>query len=73
MNWLEYIVFRIVRLLRRLPLNRASRIGASTRVFTDYFKGFENVKAVRGIFGDKTSEVLHNLKVDFTWLGGYMR
>ena len=72
MNWLEYIVFRIVRLLRRLPLNRASRIGASTRVFTDYFKDFEKVEAVRGLFGERTEEVLRNLKVDLTWFSGYM-
>jgi hypothetical protein len=72
MNWLEYIVFRIVRLLRRLPLNRISSIGASTRVFTDCFKNFDKVEAVRGIFGEKTTEVLRNLKVDLTWFSGYM-
>jgi hypothetical protein len=33
--------------------------------FTDYFKGFEDVKAVRSIFGRKTAEVLKNLKVEF--------
>jgi hypothetical protein len=33
--------------------------------FTDYFKGFENVKAVRSIFGKKTDEVLKNMKVEF--------
>lgn len=41
--------------------------------FTDHFKGFEMVEAVRGIFGDKTEEVLRNLKVEFfssRW--GYM-
>jgi hypothetical protein len=72
MNWTDYLLFSIVRLLRRLHLNRLLSLGAPTHVFTDYFKGFENVKAVRGIFGEKTAEVLSNLKVDFTWLGGYM-
>ena len=41
--------------------------------FTDYFKGFEKVEAVRQIFGDKTEEVLNELKVEFfssRW--GYM-
>lgn len=71
MNWLEYIVFRILRLLRRPPLNRMS-IFTSTRVFTDYFKDFDEVEAVRGIFGERTAEVLRNLKVDLTWFGGYM-
>jgi hypothetical protein len=33
--------------------------------FTDYFKGFESVKAVRSIFGKKTGTVLRNLKVEF--------
>jgi len=43
------------------------------RQFTDYFKGFEKVEAVRRIFGEKTEEVLCNLKVEFfssRW--GYM-
>lgn len=33
--------------------------------FTDYFQGFEKVPAVRSLFGDKTEEVLRNLKVEF--------
>jgi hypothetical protein len=33
--------------------------------FTDYFKGFERVQAVRAVFGDQTEEVLQNLKVGF--------
>ena len=37
--------------------------------FMEYFKGFENVPAVRGIFGEKTEEVLRNLKVEFIWFG----
>jgi len=71
-DWLEYLVFRILHLLRRLPLNRILHLGASTRVFADYFKDFEKVEAVRGIFGERTEEVLYNLKVDLTWFGGYM-
>jgi hypothetical protein len=47
-------------------------MGASTRVFADYFKNFEKIEAVRGIFGKRTEKVLRNLKVDFTWFGGYM-
>jgi hypothetical protein len=27
---------------------------------------------VRGIFGEKTETVLRNLKINFTWFGGYM-
>jgi len=40
--------------------------------FTDYFKGFENVEAVRKIFGEKTENVLRNLKVEFFGRRGYM-
>jgi hypothetical protein len=72
MDWLEYIVFRILRLFRRTPLTRISSMGASTHVFTNYFKDFDKLEAVKGIFGEKTPEVLQNLKVDFTWFSGYM-
>ena len=72
MNLLEYAVFRMVRLLRRLRLNRMLSVGASPRVFTDYFRNFEKVEAVRKIFGEKTEEVLRSLKVDLSWFGGYM-
>ena len=30
------------------------------------------MEAVRRIFGEKTEEVLSILRVEFTWLGGYM-
>ncbi|MEM3665857.1 MAG: hypothetical protein QW222_02100 [Candidatus Bathyarchaeia archaeon] len=40
--------------------------------FTDYFKGFEKVEAVREIFGDETEKVLGQLKVEFTSRRGYM-
>ena len=55
-----------------LHLNRILRLRGSTHSFTEYFKGFENVEAIRRIFGEKTETVLKNLKVEFTWLGGYM-
>ena len=38
-------------------------------MFTDCFKGFEKVEAVKGIFGEKTEEILRNLKVEFIWFG----
>ncbi|MEM3759787.1 MAG: hypothetical protein QXZ02_01590 [Candidatus Bathyarchaeia archaeon] len=44
----------------------------ATYPFTDYFKGFENVEAVRRIFGEKTEEVLRNLRVEFFGRRGYM-
>jgi hypothetical protein len=33
--------------------------------FTDYFKGFERVGAIRKVFGDETEEVLARLKIGF--------
>jgi hypothetical protein len=72
MNPLEYITFSIFRLSRRLRLSRIIRASTQTRRFTDYFKNFEKVEAVRGIFGEKTEEVLRNLKIDFMGFGGYM-
>jgi hypothetical protein len=40
--------------------------------FIDYFQGFENVEAVKEIFGDQTEGVLNNLKVEFVSRRGYM-
>jgi hypothetical protein len=41
--------------------------------FTDFFKGFDKVEAVRDTFGDKTDKVLNDLKVEFfSFRFGYM-
>lgn len=41
--------------------------------FTDYFQGFERVEIIRTLFGEKTEQVLRNLKVEFyTAKFGYM-
>ena len=44
-------------------------MSTSTRKFMDYFKGFEKVVAVKRIFGEKTEEVLRNLRVEIMWFG----
>jgi hypothetical protein len=44
----------------------------STHSFNDFFKGFDKIEVVKRIFGEKTKDVLQNLKVEFTWVGGYM-
>jgi len=41
-------------------------------LFTDYFKGLEDVEAIQRIFGTRTEEILRSLKVEFTRIGGYM-
>ncbi len=47
-------------------------VEVSMHPFMDYFKGFEKVKAVRKIFGEKTEDVLNNLRVEFAGMRAYM-
>jgi len=49
----------------RLDVEIVRNAKVQTYPFTDYFKGFEKVEAVRRIFGGKTEEVLRNLRVEF--------
>lgn len=49
------------------------RVRLEYQPFDEYFRGFERVEAVRGIFGSATSRILRSLKVEFfssRW--GYM-
>ena len=62
----------MLRLARTLRLQSLVRIGRPTYPFCDYFKGLEKAEAVRRIFGERTKEVLHNLRVEFVPIGGYM-
>lgn len=50
----------------RVPvkLNRSSPT-PSLAPFTEYFQGFERIGAVRSVFGDRTEEVLGNLRIGF--------
>lgn len=43
-----------------------------THPFTNYFIGFETVKAIQQIFGEKTDAVLRDLRVEITSGRGYM-
>ncbi len=43
-----------------------------TEPFTEHFKGFEKVEAIRRIFGEKTEKVLSELRVEFSGRRGYM-
>lgn len=54
----------------KVKIRRNAKV--STHPFTDYFKGFEKVKAIRQIFGERTEEVLRNLEVEFSGRRGYM-
>lgn len=50
----------------------AREVEIEVHPFTDYFKGFDKLPCVREIFGDKTEEILRNLKVEFNSRWGYM-
>jgi len=55
--------FETVLIMRRVP---TSKRGSNIRHrFSDYFKGFEAVPAVREIFGRETDKVLASLRVEF--------
>jgi hypothetical protein len=47
--------------------------GPGTHPFTEVFKGFEGVGAVRAIFGDQTERILAELTVELADGRGYMR
>jgi hypothetical protein len=47
-------------------------VPVTTYPFTDYFKGFEKIEAVRKIFGDKTENMLHKIRVEFAGMRSYM-
>jgi len=68
---IEHTLFRILRLFRKLPINPLS-IGSPKVIFAEYFRGFDKVDSVKSIFGEKTTEVLQHLKVELSWIGGYM-
>jgi hypothetical protein len=57
---------RIIMLeLRDLGVDIKREPKISLYPFTDYFKGFEKIDAIRKLFGERTEEVLGNLKVEF--------
>jgi hypothetical protein len=60
-----------MRLFRKLPFNILG-IGNRKVIFLEYFKDFSKVEAVREIFGAQTDEVLSHLKVELSWIMGYM-
>jgi hypothetical protein len=71
-NGREFLVTGALQVVKILRLYRFLSIISTTRQFSDYFRGFDKVEAVRRIFGDKTEQVLRDLKVEFLWAGGYM-
>ena len=72
LNWRELLMIKILRLVKILRVNKILSFKGQSFPFVDYFKGFEKLKVVRQIFGERTEDVLRNLKIEFTRLGGYM-
>lgn len=56
----------------QLKVKITRKVPVSTYKFNQYFKGFEKIETVRKIFGEKTEDVLNNLKVEFAGFRGYM-
>lgn len=56
----------------QLKVKIARKVPVSTYKFNHYFKGFEKIETVKKIFGEKTEEVLNNIKVEFAGFRGYM-
>ena len=56
----------------KLKVEIERNVKVATYPFTDYFKGFERIEAVRGIFGKNTEKALNDLKVEFAGIRGYM-
>jgi hypothetical protein len=71
-NWRDTIMFRAFRFLRVLRLDKLLLFRSLSYPFSDFFRGLENIEAIKRIFGEKTNEVLNGLRVDFTMFGGYM-
>jgi len=55
-----------------VTINREATAG-TTKPFAEVFAGFESIKAVRGLFGPDTEEVISNLKVSLDSPRGYLR
>jgi hypothetical protein len=68
---LEYAIFRILRLFRRLPINILT-IGSPKLIFANLFKDIMDLDSVKNIFGEKTKDILNHLRVELVWYGGYM-
>jgi hypothetical protein len=65
-------MIKALQAVKILGISRLQGIVGTTHPFNDYFRGFDKVEAVRQIFGDRTEQVLRDLKIEFIWVGGYM-
>jgi hypothetical protein len=72
-HWRERLFLQAMKIGKFLQLETLlQKISFSSHPFMDYFIGFEKNQIVKHIFGKNIKKVLRNLRVEFTWLGGYM-
>jgi len=64
------IKLKNVKELLKVEILRGAKI--TTYPFTSFFKGFEEIEAVKKIFGKDTKKVLENLRIEFSGRRGYM-
>ncbi len=67
----DSLTLKILRLLRKLPAELSNTEHTSVR-FLEFFKEFDKVQTVQKIFGEKTTEILNHLKVEFNGINSYM-
>ena len=72
MDLQELLMLRALRIVKIIRLDKLIRFNGSAYKITDYFKDLEKTRAVKRIFGERTREILENVRIEFTWLGGYM-
>jgi len=56
----------------RIPVQISREVPEVTYPLTAYFHGFEDVDAVKRLFGDRTTDVLKSVRVQFRSGRGYM-
>ncbi len=62
------LLFLFQYLLKKMGVN----VKTKTHRFVDFFEGFDEIEAVKRIFGEKTKRVLGELRVQFVSRIGYM-
>lgn len=72
MEFHEAFMRRLLQIGGLLHLRSLIRTRGPKYAIMDNFPGLDKAEAVKRIFGRDTDEVLRNLKVEFTWIGGYM-
>ena len=65
-------LFTVAQLLHLPRVLFAILIVVPSHPLADFFSGLEEIEAIQQIFGDKTKEVLDNLRVQFIRVVGYM-